>query len=273
MKVLLSADMEGVTGVTAPDDVRPGTAAFERFRRLFVRDVNAAIEGAFEGGATELLVNEAHGGMRNLLIEELDARAALLSGHHKTFLMMEGIDRDVDMVLLVGYHAPAGAAGVLSHTFLGRGLTDVTVNEQICSEARMNAMLAASFGVAVGLLTGDQAACEDAARYIPGIRTVAVKKQIDQYAAICLPPARTEPLIREAAANACRDAETHRALVLDPPFRWKVSLTSPSLASRAALIPTVERVGTNTILWSSYDFASSFKAFQAVALIVGTSLE
>ena len=218
MKVLISTDMEGVTGVTAPDDVEPGTAAYERFRRLFMRDVNAAIGGAFDGGATDVLVNEGHDGMRNLLIEELDDRVQLVVGNHKPLIMMEGIDRGMDLVLLVGYHAPAGEAGVLSHTFLSRAITDVKVNGETCSEGRMNAMLAGSFGVGVGLLTGDQAACADAVRYIPGIRTVAVKEQIDRYAAICLPPSRTDPLIREAAALACKDAQSHPPLVIQSPF-------------------------------------------------------
>jgi D-amino peptidase len=273
MKVLISADMEGVTGVTAPDDIQPGTVSYERFRRLFLRDVNAAIAGAFDGGATEVLVNEAHDGMRNLLIEDLDDRAQLIAGNHKPFIMMEGIDRDVDLVFFVGYHAPTGEAGVLSHTFSGKGFTDIRLNDETCSEARMNAMLAGSFGVAVGLLTGDQAACADATRYIPGVRTVAVKEQIDRYAAICLPPARTEPMIREAAARACKDARAHSPLVAEPPFRWAVSFTNPSFAQRAALIPSVERVDVRTVVWSSDEFPSSFNTFAAVALIMIVSFE
>jgi D-amino peptidase len=273
VKVLISTDMEGVTGVTAPDDVEPGTAAYERFRRLFMRDVNAAIAGAFDGGATDVLVNEGHNGMRNLLIEELDDRVQLIVGNHKPLIMMEGIDRGMDLVLLVGYHAPAGEAGVLSHTFLSRAITDVKVNGETCSEGRMNAILAGSFGVGVGLLTGDQAACADAVRYIPGIRTVAVKEQIDRYAAICLPPSRTDPLIREAAAMACKDAQSHPPLVIDPPFRWAVSLANPSMAGRAALIPTVDRVEVTAVTWSSDDFRTSYDTFAAVALIVGGSGE
>ncbi len=273
MKVLISADMEGVTGVTAPEDVHPGTAAWERFRRLFVRDVNAAIAGACDGAAAEVLVTEGHNKMRNLLIEELDERAQLIVGNHKTYVMMEGIDRGIDLVFLVGYHAPAGEVGVLSHTFLGKGLLDLTLNDETCSEGRMNAMLAGAYGVGVGLLTGDQAACADAAQFIPGVRTVAVKEQIDRYAAICLPPARTEAAIREAAAAACQDAAAHRPLVADPPYRWSASFANPSSAGRAALIPGVERVEGKTVVWSSDDYATSLKTFQVMAMIVGGAFE
>jgi D-amino peptidase len=273
MKVLISADMEGVTGVTAPDDVFPGTAAYERFRRLFLRDVNAAVTGAFDGGATEVVVNEAHNYMRNLLIEDLDARAELITGHQKPYIMMEGIDREVDLVFFVGYHAPTGAPGVLSHTFSGKGLSEVRLNDEVCSEGRMNAMLAGSYGVPVGLLTGDRAACEDAARYIPGIRTVAVKEEIDRYAARCLPPARTEQMIREAAAASCRDVATYAPLIGELPFRWTMTFTNPSSAQRAALIPTVERTDARTVVWSSEDYASTFNTFAVVIFVMSSAFE
>jgi D-amino peptidase len=269
VKVLISADMEGVTGVTVPDDVNPGTAAFERFRRLFMHDVNAAVAGAFDGGATEVVVNEGHNTMRNLMLEDLDERAHLISGGHKPLIMVEGIDRDVDLAFFVGYHAPFGAAGVLSHMFLGKGVVDLRLNGDTCSEGRLNAMLAGSFGVPVGLVTGDDAACADAARFIPGVRTVAVKEAIDRYAAICLPPARTGPMIRDAAAAACRGADAHRPLVGEPPFTWEMFLTNPSAAGRAALVPGVERVDERTVTWSSDDFRSSYEAFVVVSMMVG----
>src|SRR5262249_18587062 len=91
MRVLISADMEGTTGVTGWNDVQPGQAQYERFRRLLTADVNAAVEGAFQGGATEVLVNEAHDGMRNILIEDLDERVEMISGLHKPLVMMEGV--------------------------------------------------------------------------------------------------------------------------------------------------------------------------------------
>lgn len=273
MHVLISVDMEGATGVTAPEDVLPGTAAYERFRRLLMGDVNAAIAGAFDGGATEVLVNEAHDGMRTLLIEDLDERARLISGNHKPLIMMEGIDRGIDLVFFIGYHAGASDSGVLSHTFFGRGLTLVSLNGEPCSEGRMNAVLAGAYGVGVGLVTGDEAACADAARYIPSARTVAVKQGIDRYAAICLPPARTKQMIREAAASACRDPAAQAPLATESPFHWSVTMTNPSSAQRAALIPTVERVEPRTVQWSSHDFPESFRTFEAVALIVAGSFE
>ena len=137
----------------------------------------------------------------------------------------------------------------------------------------MNAMLAGAYDVGVGLVTGDEATCADAARYIPSARTVAVKQEIDRYAAICLPPSRTTQMIREAAASACQDPACHAPLAAEPPFHWSVALANPSSAQRAALIPGVERVEPRTVQWGSHDFPESFRTFEAVALIVASSLE
>jgi D-amino peptidase len=272
VKVLMSVDMEGATGVTAPDDVLPGSPSYERFRRLLMGDVNAAIAGAFNGGATEVLVNEGHYFMRNLLIEDLDDRARLISGNHKPLMMMEGIDLEPDLVFLIGYHAHLSERGVLSHTFMPRGMTSLTFNGEPCSEGRMNATLAAAFGVAVGLVTGDEAACADARRYARDVHTVAVKQEIDRYAAICLPPARTTEMIREAATLACQDPPAHVPLRADS-FAWSVEFANPSVAQRAALIPSVERVTPTKLEWISHDFPESFRTFQAVALLAGPAFE
>jgi len=112
--------------------------------------------------------------------------------------MMEGIDAGVDAVAFVGYHAGAGEQGVLSHTYLGQTVLGVRINGSPASEGRMNAMLAAEFGVPVVLVTGDDLTCVDAAGWAPGARRVAVKRCVDRYTAICLPPVLTTEQIRQA---------------------------------------------------------------------------
>jgi D-amino peptidase len=140
MTILISADMEGATGVTWPADVTPGTEQWQRCRRMFTSDVNAAIAGFFDAGAEGVLVNESHATMRNLLLEELDPRAVMLTGRHKDLSMVEGIQREeVTGVAFVGYHAAAGAEGVLAHTYLANSVTGVRVNGENGSEGRLNA--------------------------------------------------------------------------------------------------------------------------------------
>ena len=129
MKVYISGDMEGVTGVTHPEDVIPGRSRYEGFRKLLTADVNAAIEGAAEGGATEFVVNEAHDGMRNIVLECLDLRAEVIVGRRKPFVMMEDVG-EADVTFFVGYHAGAGTKGILSHTFRTAPVVDVTLNDE-----------------------------------------------------------------------------------------------------------------------------------------------
>src|ERR1700751_4507255 len=144
MKILISADMEGATGVTWPADVEPGTEQWQRCRRMFTSDVNAAGAGFLGGGAGTLVINEAHATMRNLLLEELDDRAVMLTGRHKDLSMVEGIQYgDVDGVAFVGYHAAAGAGGVLAHTYLPNSITAIRLNGNRASEGLLNSHVAA----------------------------------------------------------------------------------------------------------------------------------
>jgi len=144
-------------------------------------DVNAAIAGARDSGANDVIVCDGHSSMRNLVIEELDPHASLARGRIKTYAMMEGIAGS-DLAFMIGYHAPAGEVGVLSHTWLGAAITDVKLNGDRCSEGRMNATLAGSFGVPVAMITGDDRACKDAEKYMPHARTVTVKTAVDRFA-------------------------------------------------------------------------------------------
>jgi D-amino peptidase len=205
MKILISADMEGATGVTWPADVEPGTEQWQRCRRMFTSDVNAAIGGLLDGGAEEVMVNEAHATMRNLLLEELDERAVMLTGRHKDLSMVEGIQRPgVAGVAFVGYHAGAGRDGVLAHTYLPNSITGVRVNGAPASEGRLNALVAAEYGVPVILVTGDDVTCQDAASYAPQAQTSAVKDWVSRYSAVCRPPRVTAAAIRAAAASAVK---------------------------------------------------------------------
>jgi D-amino peptidase len=236
--------MEGATGVTWPDDCEPGNPAWQRCRTMFTSDVNAAIAGFFDGGATSVLVNEAHATMRNLLLEELDPRAEMLTGRHKDLSMVEGIQHpEVSGVAFVGYHTGAGTDGVLAHTYLANSITDVRVDEVPASEGYLNALVAEEFGVPVVLVTGDDLACRDAASYAPAAVTAAVKDCVSRYAAVCRPPAVTFELIRAAAKQAA--ALCVRAELAEPVsgrrFQVEVEFDAAHLAAATAAVPTVMR--------------------------------
>jgi len=271
VKVLISADMEGVTGVTCPDDCEPGHPRWEHCRRLLTGDVNAAVAGFAEGGAEEVLVNEAHADMRNLLVDQLDPRATLLIGTHKPLGMMEGIDRSPHLVALVGYHTGAGEPGVLAHTYLPNSITSVRVNGATASEGRMNAMLAAEYGVPVALVTGDDLTCADALTYAPTAVGVAVKTCVDRYSAICLPPAVSARQITEGARSAVD--RSHPVPSTSDRYTYEVEFDATHLAALATYVPGVEAVGHRTVRFTLGTMYEAIRCFRAVTRIVGTGIE
>jgi D-amino peptidase len=271
MHVLISADMEGATGVTWPEDVEPGSARWEYFRHLLTADVNAAVAGFFSAGATEVTVNEAHASMRNLVLGELDERAAALIGRNKPFGMMQGIDAGADAVAFVGYHAGAGRPGVLAHTYLGSTIVSVRINGRPASEGAMNAALAAEFGVPVVLVTGDDATCADARDWAPGAELVPVKYCVDRYSARCLPPARTAALIREAAARGL--ARRSRPDPPSGPFTYEVEFDATNPVTAVTGIPGVEQAGERSVAFTLPTMAQAVRCFRAVAALAAASTE
>jgi D-amino peptidase len=271
VRILISADMEGVTGVTFPDDVAPGSPRWSYHRTLFTGDVNAAIRGFFDAGAEEVLVNDAHADKRNLLLDQLDPRASMLIGTHKPWSMMEGIDRGYDAVAFIGYHAGAGQQGVLSHTYLPNMITGVWLNGAPCSEGYMNAALAHEFGVPVVLVTGDDCAMEDAKTYAPDAKLVAVKECVDRYTAICLPPQRTAELITAAAASSLDPLPTAPAVT--GPYRYEIEFDATHPVVMTTAIPDVEQVGPRRVAFELPTMRLAIRCFRAVTALADGSME
>ncbi|MEV8067366.1 M55 family metallopeptidase [Streptomyces sp. NPDC085995] len=273
MKILISADMEGATGVTWPGDVLPGTPQWERCRSMFTSDVNAAVLGFFDGGADEVLINEAHWSMRNLLLEQLDERARMLTGRHKSLSMVEGVQHgDVDGIAFIGYHAGAGMEGVLAHTYLANQITGVWLNDVRASEGLLNAQVAAEYGVPVVLVTGDDLACEDALGYAPEALKVAVKDHVSRYAAVCRTPARTAADIRAAAKQAAELAVRHEPAEAGP-FTVAVEFDAEHLAMAATVVPGVSRIGERKVAYTSATMYEGIRTFKAVTTIASAAVE
>ncbi|MFF4319867.1 M55 family metallopeptidase [Streptomyces sp. NPDC001568] len=273
MKILISADMEGATGVTWPEDVLPGASQWERCRSLLTSDVNAAVLGFYDGGADQVLINEAHSTMRNLLLEKLDARAELLTGRHKNLSMVEGVQHgDVDGIAFVGYHTGAGAEGVLAHTYLANSITGVWLNGLPASEGMLNAHVVAEYGVPVILVTGDDLTCVDAAGYAPDAITVAVKDHVSRYAAVCRTPARTAADIRAAATEAARLAVRYEP-ARGGPFTVEVEFDAEHLSLAAAVVPGVERRGERRVAYTSGTMYEGIRTFKAVTTVVSAAVE
>ena len=254
MKIYISADIEGVAGVVNPQQGTMGNGEYESARRLMMLEVNAAIEGAFTGGAGEVLVNDAHGDMRNLIPDELDPRAELISGKPKPLNMFEGLTCDYAGVICVGYHARSREAGVLAHTTNGSAFGRIYVNDIELGEAGLYGAYAGSLGVPVVLLTGDDHLEAETRALFSGASYAVVKRAISQRSARSLSPQQSRRLIRSQAEAAVRSALSVKPFNIEAPYRLKVELNTPALCDLAAVIPVATRLDPVTVAFSSDSF-------------------
>ena len=264
MKVFITTDFEGVAGLVTWDG-----ADRQREREFITADTNAAIRGAFEGGATEVLCGEAHANMRNLIPEVIDERVRFLSGQPKPYNHMSGLDESFGLALLIAYHARAGAErAVMCHTYTG-SITSLKLNDIEVGEIGADAAIAGHFGVPVGLVTGDRAACEEARTLLDDVETVAVKEGVSRSAAICLPPAEAREMIRQAAAAAVGRADEFAPFVLDTPVEVELTFIDPSFADGVEHLPFVTRTSGRTVLLEAEDYGKAFELVNHLQFLAG----
>jgi D-amino peptidase len=222
VKVYISCDMEGTTGVVAWDQVMKGRPEFEVCRRLLLGDVNAAIEGAVSAGAGEVVVADMHDGSLILPTAELHPAATYVVGIPHDSPRFPYLDDGFSAMFLVAYHAMAGTyPAALCHTMTDEW-EEYAVNGTAVGEVEIDAALAGAVGVPVALVTGDQAVCAEARRFLGPIETVEVKQALDPQRALCLPKERTWPLIREAAARAVKRAAEMKPFAFGSPVEIRV---------------------------------------------------
>ncbi|MFG2635672.1 M55 family metallopeptidase [Streptomyces sp. NPDC048362] len=249
MRIYISADMEGVTGLVDAEDVQPGGRDYERGRLMMAEDVNAAVRGAIAAGATDITVNDAHGPMRNIPPEALHPAARLIRGKPKHMGMLEGLTPEHDAMICVGYHSRAGAPGVLSHSFMGHEIEDMWLDGRPVGEIGLAHATAAAVGVPVVVLTGDDCACAEMAEWDASVTTVAVKHARDRFAADLRPVEVARTAIEEAVhagLAAQRGPTTATAAPSDSPtltVRWQ----SASVASTLMGISGVRSTDSRTV--------------------------
>lgn len=244
-RVLISVDMEGIAGIATIDQILRGGTGYPRGQELMTAEANAAVRGAFAGGADEVLVNDSHGTMDNLLHDKLDPRARLIFGAPRASCMVQGITREDTMAVFVGYHAPAGAHGVLAHTF-SSNFTELRVNGEAMSEAQVNGLYAGSLGVPVGVLTGDDQICQLAEKSFPGITTVAVKGAEGFASVDTLHPHVACERIEQAVETALQSGGVAPIAVPDA-LSLEIDFATPFAADFAATVPGSRRVGARTL--------------------------
>ncbi len=269
--------MEGISGITSPEDVTKGEPEYRRGQELFHSDVNAVIEGAVSAGATEVLVNDAHSTMRNLDRTQLDERAQLIRGNTKPRSMMQGLSAEYDGVLFVGYHSKAGTPdGVLNHTFFGWKLVRLRVNDREVGEIGWNAGLAGALDVPVVLVTGDDTTADEArAELGDEVETVEVKRGIDRFTARCRPVQETRAELRERAENAVSRASNGVGTgpEIDTPIRIEADWATTNQAAHAAAVPSITRTDGRTTRVESDNYPDSYELSVAMLRAGGTETD
>ena len=271
-KVLVSVDMEGIWGVVNGDQVSSDGRDYGAARKWMAEDVNAVVAGLFEAGATEVVVNDSHGGMRNILASDLDAGATLISGTPKPLSMMEGLDRDCEAVVFVGYHARAGSApAVLDHTISGATIYAIRVNGREMPELGLNGALAGALGVPVVMLSGDEETCAQAKAILgDGPVTVAVKSAVGRTAARLLPRAEALKLLKRGAKEAFLKRKQVQPFKLSPPFSFELEFHNSSQAEAPLLVRGVKRTAPRAVGFSADDYGEGFKLMRALIALAAS---
>ena len=294
MKVFISFDMEGVAGIVDWSQCRGPGQAYEEGRRLLLGEVNAAIDGAMAGGATQIVCNDSHGTMNNLDPAELHGQAAYVSGRHKPLYMMQGLDATADVVFMVGYHGSiSGESSVLSHTYNPAVVSHVSLNGTRVGESGINALVALACQAPVGLITGDQQTIAEADPFLPDAERVVVKESFTRFSAsnvhpevarelitdgarralerVAAEPSEVWEIAADGAAGSAEEPGVLRPPAISLPATLEVHMQTADMAEVASWVRGVERTGMRTVSISGEDPLAMFRSFVGVTYITRVS--
>lgn len=275
MKVYISVDMEGIGGVVSLSHVLSGSKEYERFRKWLTEEVLAVIEGAREAGATKITVADSHGGMTNILIEDLPENVEVVSGFPRPICMMYGIWEGYDTAFFIGYHARKGTRGaIMDHTIAGRIFRYIKINQKETSEFYLNALLAGFYNIPVSLLSGDAAICREAKTAIPGIEVVITKQGITRWSAKTKTLKSIKRELKEAAIRAIKKVRERKIkpLRIEDNIILELGFYSTDTADIVEMIPGAERVDGLTVVFKTKNILEAYKLIE-LAMIIGIGID
>ncbi len=263
MKLYISIDMEGIWGITSKEQVHPEGKHYQQGRELMTEELNLVVETLLNLGVKEILVNDSHGPMDNVLIEKLHHSVSLITGNHKPLSMMEGIKEDFDGVLFIGYHPRASTNnGIFDHTYSGKTIESVTVNGKTLSEGGLNAYLAGYFNVPVIFASGDDVFTKQIIEEIGLLPTLAVKETISRYAAKHCSKENLKNLYKEHLDKAINSS--HKSFKMSELVKAEIRFKENYMLLKPLLLDNVEKVDAKTVTFISNNYLSFYKTFQAL---------
>lgn len=263
MRVYISMDAEGISGIYNFQQVLPNGMDFEHSRKLMAGDINAAVKGAFDAGATEVFVNDAHNYGNNLLITDLDERVILCSGSTRPLSMAQGCERGYDAALFIGYHARRGARGVIAHSFAYSSMVEIKLNGNIISEFELIGYVCGYFGTPVVFVSGDDQTVKNAQKSVPGIYSCVTKECIGDNSAVCLHPKKTAKLIYENVLLALKNfgQDGIKAMKVEGEVHLDVRYMTETQASLAMKAAGAQRLCSHTVRITGQDYLEAYSAF------------
>jgi D-amino peptidase len=273
MKVYISVDMEGIAGVSHPDPTGRGDRDYPAAVELMVGEANAAVAGAFDAGAAEVVVNDSHGGMFNLTPERMHAGARLVQGQKPYSMVEAAATAGFGVALFVGYHARAGhPRGTIAHTYSGAP-TLTTLDGRPVGEYGINGVYLGALGVPIGMVTGDDALAEEVADWLPGAERVVVKRAVSGHAADAMHPSKAREQVEAGARRAVERAIAGdpgiAPLVLPPPIRVGIDFGRAAQADYVAVMPGMRREGDRGVVYEAEDGIEAFRAFVCAVRLAG----
>ncbi|KWR91832.1 M55 family metallopeptidase [Cupriavidus sp. IDO] len=265
MKILISTDIEGIAGVFHAEQTRAGNGEYERARAWMTAEANAAVQGAFAGGATQVLVNDSHGGFRNLLPDQLDPRARVVLGKPRYLGMMAGVETGCDGVFMIGYHGRAQSRGVLAHTINSSAFARVWLNGQELGEAGLYAALAGEFGVPVLLASGDDVFVQETQALMPWVRYVETKSAAGFGSGTTLSPAAAREAIAAAAETAVRERARASCLQIAAPVTCRLQTQTSAHADLFCQWPALDRIDGVTLSFGADSVQSAVRMLNCLS--------
>lgn len=273
MKIYISADIEGISGVVNWGFTSQTEYNYSRARKLMTDEVNAAVTGAKLAGAEEILVNDSHGPMTNILIEDLDEEVRLISGNKKLLGMMEGIDDSFDGVLLIGYHARHNTLGVLSHSYYGSVVTEIKINGRVVGEFEFNTMVAGYYNVPVVFVSGDDVVAGQVREFNQDIETLIVKKAHSRYCAESIQPKLVHKLLKENVQKTLSSRlKNIKPCKVEGKIELEIGFHNSGMAEATLFIPGVEMAAPNRVKYMAKDIIEAYKIRVALVTLASSTL-
>ncbi len=268
MKLFLSIDFEGTSGIVAWEQIIEGNPEYEQGRRLLTDEVNAVITGAAEGGATEFVVNDSHHYMRNLHPQDLAGNATLITGRHKPLYMMQGLDASFVGICFVSYHGSIGAEhAVLSHTYNPGAIWEVRINGEVVGESGINALVAAHYSVPIIFVSGDAVTVQEAEGIAPNAEKVVVKQSLGRFAASNLHPKVACEMLKAGATRAVRNIHAMQPPQFKQPVSLDITFLVTDMAEMALWVRGVERVAPRTVRIVGENTLDLYRSFVTVVTL------